>query len=275
MSGSQIPLQALRLLGVTAGAICSDHPNGSDAPYPGSQLCLQFSQPQCGRDSVVLVHWCTAASPTLGRLVCDYQESFLHRSLSSASQRPWPSRSKILRNDASCWVRSNVWPRSLSLERSRKPIAPADERAAIVRAMDPPWSHLNLSYRGENGKTAGYYVPKAGRGIHARRSRCWAANEQCLRELAELNKGRAICNGPARLIRNESMFPSNPCLLCTALSVPQPPSLSRPEARLTDCRLATMVRSRARTYLDVSPVSVVTRMRFALARLAPVAFLAP
>jgi len=40
-------------------------------------------------------------------------------------------------NDASCWARSHVWPRSLSLERSRKRTAPADERAAIVRAMDP------------------------------------------------------------------------------------------------------------------------------------------
>jgi len=36
--------------------------------------------------------------------------------------------------------------------------------------MDPPWSHLNLSYRGEKGKTAGYYVPKAGRGIHDKES---------------------------------------------------------------------------------------------------------
>ena len=39
--------------------------------------------------------------------------------------------------DASCWPRSHVWPRSPSSERFRKLTVPADERAAIVRAMDP------------------------------------------------------------------------------------------------------------------------------------------
>jgi len=45
------------------------------------------------------------------------------------------------------------------------------------------------------------------------------------------------------------MVPSNPGLLRTAVSVPQPSSGSRPEPRLTDCRLATRVRSRERTRL--------------------------
>ena len=58
---------------------------------------------------------------------------------------------------------------------------------------------------------------------------------------------------PARLIRNEIMVPSHPRLLCTALSVPQPSSVSRPEPRLTDCRLATMVGSRERTCLRRAP----------------------
>jgi len=113
--------------------------------------------------------------------------------------------------------------------------------------------HLNVSYRGEKGKTTGYYVPKAAEEATREGVAAWQQVQQCLRELAELNKGRAICNGPARLIRNESMFPSNPRLLCTALSVPQPSSVNRPGARLTDCRLATMVRSRERNYLRCFP----------------------
>ena len=36
--------------------------------------------------------------------------------------------------------------------------------------------HLNVSYRGEKGKTTGYYVPKASRGGHARRSGRLATN---------------------------------------------------------------------------------------------------
>jgi hypothetical protein len=40
-------------------------------------------------------------------------------------------------NDANYWARLPVWPRSPSSERSRKPTAPADERVAIAREMDP------------------------------------------------------------------------------------------------------------------------------------------
>src|SRR5271167_471716 len=45
------------------------------------------------------------------------------------------------------------------------------------------------------------------------------------------------------------MVPSNHRLLGTAVSVPQLSSGSRSEPQLTDCRLATMVRSRERTHL--------------------------
>src|ERR1019366_447393 len=70
-------------------------------------------------------------------LVCDYQESVFHRSLSSASEEPWSGRLMPLPNDASCWARLHVWLRSPFSERSRKLTAPADERAVIVREMDP------------------------------------------------------------------------------------------------------------------------------------------
>jgi hypothetical protein len=54
---------------------------------------------------------------------------------------------------------------------------------------------------------------------------------------------------PARPIRDETMVPSNPGVLRTAVSVPQLCSGSRHEPRLTDCRLATRVRSRETTRL--------------------------
>ena len=52
--------------------------------------------------------------------------------------------------------------------------------------------HLNVSYRGEKGKTTGYYVPKAAQeatreGVAARQKM-----QECLRELAELNKERNL-----------------------------------------------------------------------------------
>jgi hypothetical protein len=36
--------------------------------------------------------------------------------------------------------------------------------------------HLNVSYRGEQGKTTGYYVPKGAEGTHAPRRRRLATN---------------------------------------------------------------------------------------------------
>ena len=52
--------------------------------------------------------------------------------------------------------------------------------------------HLNISYRGEKGKTTGYYVPQAAEeatreGVAAR-----LKLQACLRDLAELNKERNL-----------------------------------------------------------------------------------
>ena len=44
--------------------------------------------------------------------------------------------------------------------------------------------HLNISYRGQKGKTTGYYVPQ---GVAA-----WQKLQLCLRTLAELNKERNL-----------------------------------------------------------------------------------
>jgi hypothetical protein len=48
--------------------------------------------------------------------------------------------------------------------------------------------HLNISYRGEKGKTTGYYVPKGAEEATRQGVAAWQKLQECLRELAELNK---------------------------------------------------------------------------------------
>jgi len=52
--------------------------------------------------------------------------------------------------------------------------------------------HLNVSYRGEKGKTTGYYVPKAAQEATRQGVAAWQKMQQSLRELAELNKDRNL-----------------------------------------------------------------------------------
>jgi len=52
--------------------------------------------------------------------------------------------------------------------------------------------HLNVSYRGEKGKTTGYYVPKAAQEATREGVAAWQKIQECLRELAELNKERNL-----------------------------------------------------------------------------------
>jgi hypothetical protein len=51
--------------------------------------------------------------------------------------------------------------------------------------------HLYVSYRGD-GKTTGYYVPKAAHDEIRRGIAAWQTLQQRLRELAELNKAGAL-----------------------------------------------------------------------------------
>jgi hypothetical protein len=48
-----------------------------------------------------------------------------------------------------------------------------------------------VSYRGEKGKTTGYYVLKAAEEA-TREGVAWQQMQQCLRDLAELNKERNL-----------------------------------------------------------------------------------
>jgi hypothetical protein len=52
--------------------------------------------------------------------------------------------------------------------------------------------HLNVSYRGETGKTTGYYVPKGAEEAIRQGVAAWQRLQRCLRELAELNKERNL-----------------------------------------------------------------------------------
>jgi uncharacterized protein DUF6788 len=52
--------------------------------------------------------------------------------------------------------------------------------------------HLNVSYRGEKGKTTGYYVPQAAAEATRQGVAAWQELQECLRELAELNKERNL-----------------------------------------------------------------------------------
>jgi len=51
---------------------------------------------------------------------------------------------------------------------------------------------LNISYRGEKGKTTGYYVPKGAEQATREGVAAWQKLQDGLRELAELNKERNL-----------------------------------------------------------------------------------
>lgn len=52
--------------------------------------------------------------------------------------------------------------------------------------------HLHVSYRGEHGKTTGYYVPKGAEDATRHGVAAWQRLQQCLRELAELNTAQNV-----------------------------------------------------------------------------------
>jgi hypothetical protein len=52
--------------------------------------------------------------------------------------------------------------------------------------------HLNVSYRGENGKTTGYYVPQTAERATREGVAAWAKLQQRLRQLAELTKEQVL-----------------------------------------------------------------------------------
>ena len=52
--------------------------------------------------------------------------------------------------------------------------------------------HLYVSYRGETGKTTGYYVPKAAENQVRHGVDAWNQLQKQLRQLATLNKQRAL-----------------------------------------------------------------------------------
>ena len=58
--------------------------------------------------------------------------------------------------------------------------------------------HMYISFRGGAGKTAGYYVPKAAQEAVRDGVAAWRELQQCLRELAELNKDDVLARARAK-----------------------------------------------------------------------------
>jgi len=52
--------------------------------------------------------------------------------------------------------------------------------------------HLQISYRGEKGKTTGYYVPQGAEQATREGVAAWQELQVCLRKLAEMNKERNL-----------------------------------------------------------------------------------
>lgn len=57
--------------------------------------------------------------------------------------------------------------------------------------------HLYISYRGAEGKTTGYYVPKGAQQTIEAGVAAWQRLQECLREVAELNKEVALAKAKA------------------------------------------------------------------------------
>jgi hypothetical protein len=57
--------------------------------------------------------------------------------------------------------------------------------------------HLNVSYRGDAGKTTGYYVPRAAETEVRAGIAAWQTLQERLRELAELTKDQVLAHAKA------------------------------------------------------------------------------
>ena len=88
--------------------------------------------------------------------------------------------------------------------------------------------HLNVSYRGEKGKTTGYYVPKAAEEATREGVAAWHGNK-CSNACANWQNSirSAICSVRGRPIRNDVLVSSN-SLLGVPASVTPPYSARRP-----------------------------------------------
>ena len=54
--------------------------------------------------------------------------------------------------------------------------------------------HLNVSYRGTDGKTTGYYVPKGAESAVRKGIAAWSRLQDLLRKLADINKEQALAD---------------------------------------------------------------------------------
>jgi len=70
--------------------------------------------------------------------------------------------------------------------------------------------HLHISYRGAQGKTTGYYVPKAAQPSIRAGAQAWERLQEILRQIAERNSIRAMKEARAGRIRASASLARKP-----------------------------------------------------------------
>src|SRR5689334_3768540 len=63
--------------------------------------------------------------------------------------------------------------------------------------------HMYVNYRGDDGKTTGYYVPKAAQDDVRAGVAAWKALQEKLRQLAELNKEHVLARAKQERAKEE------------------------------------------------------------------------
>ena len=92
------------------------------------------------------------------------------------------------RSGAACGAKSSVWPRSRSLERCQKPIAPAAGPAAIARAEAQARAAFADQLPGRERQDHRLLCAQRGSAATREGVAAWQQLQSCLRELAEMNK---------------------------------------------------------------------------------------
>jgi hypothetical protein len=136
--------------------------------------------------------------PTLCRLECNYQEPVFDRPL-ARTQKTTPEEKAMTKSTESSTERRKLLDeiRRLAdiavfgtLSETYRTCGRAGCHCQSGGSKHGP--HLNISYRGEKGKTTGYYVPQGAEKATREGVAAWQKLLICLRELAELNKERNL-----------------------------------------------------------------------------------
>jgi len=86
---------------------------------------------------------------------------------------------RVLPNDASCWAIERLAEIAIfgTLSETYRTCGRAGCHCQVEGPKHGP--HLNVSYRGEKGKTTGYYVPKGAEEATREGVAAWQQMQQC------------------------------------------------------------------------------------------------